>query len=425
MFPITAKVNSDNLVSQPRFQRPEPREQYLRIGFFSDTYLPAVNGITVAIELLASELRRRGHTVTIFAPQFPGFRDSDPNVWRVSAARYSSQPPVYIANPTDWRVLQQLNQAQFDVLHVHSPLSMGLLAFVSARAKHVPLVYTYHTSLVDFAHYLKFWGHTAQARVAAKAISSFTTNLADQVVTPSVKFEQLLRAQHVRRPIQTIPNGMDLGRFYSAEATGQWRERLGIAAQAPMLLSVGRQDPEKCLDFLLDAFAKYAAHRPDAHLVLAGDGGVRPQLEKQASASGFGDRIHFLGMVSRADLPGLLHEADVFVSASSGETQCLSMLESIAAGLPVVAVADDAYAGMLVDGRNGRAVPRDLETYVVALEGLLNDSATRTAFGRESVTLSRKFGIEMEVDAMVNLYYRAINRRALTRRAAHIQWGGA
>ncbi len=385
----------------------------LRIGFFTDTYAPQVNGVAVSLQLLVQGLRAAGHDVTIFAPRFPGYQDADPKVYRVPSMRYMHRPPIYLALPGTPRTTLSLYRRQFDVLHALSPLTVGLLAYITASTKDLPLIYTYQCSITDYTHYIKVVGETRLIRYAARWFSTTTTNLGDQIVVPSRKFERLLQAQNVHRPIHVIPNGLDLSNFSKPKSPGSFRAHLGLSAEAPLLLSVGRVDPEKRLDFLIDAFARMAAQYPDAHLVFAGDGSSRLKLEAQATASGYGRRIHFLGMVNRADLPDLLSDATLFLSASTSETQCIAMLEAIAAGLPVVAVQDEAFEGMLVDGMNGRVTSQEADSFSAAVCGLLADRLTLQTFGRNSVELSRKFSIEAQVASLVKLYMEAIqeNRR--------------
>ncbi|HKZ70262.1 MAG TPA: glycosyltransferase [Anaerolineales bacterium] len=380
----------------------------LRIVFFSDVYAPQVNGVAVSLQLLAGCLRTAGHEVTIFAPRFPGYRDPEPNVYRVPAVRVMHTPPIYVALPATPRTTLALRRCRFDVIHSHSPLSLGMLAYGAASAKDVPLVYTYHTSIADYTHYLKVGGQSRPIRWAARWFSATTTNLGDHIVVPSAKFKRVLLEQNVRRPIRTIPNGIDLGNFHEPKSPGLFRQQLGLNSEAPLLLYVGRVDPEKRIDFLIEAFTRVAAARPDAHLVVAGDGSARRALEGQAAESGCGQRIHFLGMVKRSDLPGLLHDADLFLSASTSETQCLAMVEAIAAGLPVVAVWDEAFEGILADSVNGRTAPREAGAFGGVVNSLLADPATLKAFGGASVKLSWKFSVEAQATAVVELYREAI-----------------
>ncbi len=384
----------------------------LRIGFFTDFYLPMVNGAVVSMQLLVRGLRDAGHHVTVFAPRFPGYRDSDMEVHRLPSVRYINLPPVYIAVLGTPRATLALRRSQFDILHVHSPLVVGLLAYLTARAKRVPLIYTNHCSITDYTHYVKVVGQTRPVRSAARWFSATSANLSDQVVVPSAKFKRLLYGQNVHRPLHIIPNGIDLSNFHKQNKPGSYREKLGIAPNRPILVFVGRLDWEKRVDILIDVFTGVAARYPDAHFVIAGDGSSRLKLEAQAAASSCGERIHFLGMVNRAELPDLLHDSDLFLSASTSETQCLALVEAIASGLPVVALHDDAFEGILVDGVNGRVAPQDVQVFAQLVCELLADPATRQEFSRNSVELSLKFSVDMQVEALVKLYREAIAAQA-------------
>ncbi len=387
---------------------PKPNLGSLRIGLFTDTYAPQINGVSISLQLVSEGLQKRGHQVTIFAPKFPGYKDDQPGVVRLPSLKYLNDPPIYVAVLGTPRSTWSLSRKHFDVLHAHSPLTMGFLAYLTASTKNLPLIYTYHTSITDYTHYLKVIGGTAVIRHAARWFSATSTNLGDQIVVPSPKFHRLLLEQKVTKPIQVIPNGIDLSNFKAAKNPGSFRNRLGLKSDAPILLSVGRVDPEKHLDFLIDAFARMADHVPETHLVFAGDGSARKKLEEHAAATNVNDRIHFLGMVNRTDLPDLLHDATVFLSASITETQGIAMLEATAAGLPVVAVEDDAFEGMFENGENGYQCALDVDAFAKILSDLLKDESKLERFGRKSVELSRKFSIEGQVQSLEALYIESV-----------------
>jgi 1,2-diacylglycerol 3-alpha-glucosyltransferase len=380
----------------------------LRIGLFTDTYAPQVNGVSISLQLIFEGLQKRGHRVTVFAPRFPGYEDNEPGVVRLPSLKYLNDPPIYVAVLGTPRSTWSLSRKHFDVLHAHSPLTVGLLAYLTASTKNLPLVYTYHTSITDYTHYLKVIGGTGVIRHAARWFSATSTNLGDRVVVPSPKFHRLLLEQKVKKPIHIIPNGIDLSQFKMAKNPGSFRKRLGLKSNTPLLLSVGRVDPEKRLDFLIEAFTRMAVRCPTAHLVFAGDGSSRKKLEEQAAATKFSDRIHFLGMVKRDELPDLLHDATVFLSASTTEVHPISVIEAIASGLPLVAVDDEAFEGMIVEGENGHLTPLDLDTYADTLEKLVIDSERLARFGKRSLELSEKYSIESQVRTLEHLYMEAI-----------------
>jgi 1,2-diacylglycerol 3-alpha-glucosyltransferase len=380
----------------------------LRIGLFTDTYAPQINGVSISLQLVSEGLQRRGHQVTIFAPRIPGYKDDQPGVVRLPSLKYLKDPPIYVAVLGTPRSTWSLTRKHFDVLHAHSPLTVGLLAYFTASTKNLPLIYTYHTSITDYTHYLKVIGGTGVIRHAARWFSTKSTNLGDQVVVPSPKFQRLLLEQKVTKPIHTIPNGIDLSNFKVSKSPGAFRARLGLDAHAPMLLSVGRVDPEKRLDFLIDAFAHMADRIPETHLVFAGDGSARKKLEERAAATKVKDRIHFLGMVNRADLPDLLHDATIFLSASTTEVHPISVIEAIASGLPLVAVQDEAFEGMIVENENGHLTPLDVNVFSDTLVRLLSAAEDLVRYGKRSTELSEKFSIEGQVRALEHLYLEAI-----------------
>ena len=385
-----------------------PKVGSLRIGLFTDTYAPQVNGVSISLQLVSEGLQRREHQVTIFAPRIPGYEDNQPGVMRLPSLKYLNNPPIYVAVLGTPRSTWSLTRKHFDVLHAHSPLTVGLLAYLTASTKNLPLIYTYHTSITDYTHYLKVIGGTGVIRHAARWFSTTSTNLGNQIVVPSPKFYRLLLEQKVKRPIHVIPNGIDLSNFKAVKNPGSFRSKLGVGPDAPILLSVGRVDPEKRLDFLIDAFDRIADRMPEAHLVFAGDGGARKKLQEHAAAVKSSSRIHFLGMVDRTELPVILHDATVFLSASTTEVHPISVIEAIASGLPLVVVQDEAFEGMIVENENGHQTPLDVTAYSETLLSLLNDPERLKRYGKRSMELSEKYSIEGQVRALETLYIESI-----------------
>jgi glycosyltransferase involved in cell wall biosynthesis len=383
----------------------------LNIGFFTDSYTPQVNGVAISMQLLVDSLRAKGQTVHIFAPRFRGWRDTDPHVHRLPARRYMDNPPFDIALPLSPSIWRTISRLKFDILHMHTPLILGGLAFGIARRRHIPLIYTYHTAITDYVHYAGALARAPFTPRLARWFSGSTANLCDEIVVPSAKFEPLLREHGVRRPIHVIPNGIDLEAFYQAPAQRTFRQTLNIPPEAPILLSVGRLAPEKRLDFLIEAFGAIIRQRPEARLVFAGDGSARADLEQQAAASAYAANIIFLGMVERKRLPELFHTADVYLSASTTEVHPLSMIEAIASGLPVVAVRDEALTGMVVEGINGHFSPREIEPFSAAVLHVLSDPAARQAYQQASRELSRRYSVEAAADTFLQLYRHALEKK--------------
>ena len=113
-------------------------------------------------------------------------------------------------------------------------------------------------------------------------------------------------------------------------------------------------------------------------------------------------------MVNRPDLPDVLHDATIFLSASTTEVHPISVIEAIASGLPLIAVKDEAFEGMIENDQNGYQVPLDVKVYSQAVSDLLADKAKLGRFGKRSTELSEKFSIEGQVKALEQLYFEAI-----------------
>jgi 1,2-diacylglycerol 3-alpha-glucosyltransferase len=166
--------------------------------------------------------------------------------------------------------------------------------------------------------------------------------------------------------------------------------------------------PEKGLERLVDAFTIIAERYPTAQLVFAGDGGARSQVEERAAGTRVKDRIHFLGMIAREKLPDVLHDATVFLSASTTEVHPITVIEAIASGLPLVAVQDEALEGMLVNDENGYQVALDVKVFSDVVADLLADPEKMKQFGKKSTELSEKYSIEGQVKSLEQLYMEAI-----------------
>jgi len=386
----------------------------LHLGFFTDSYTPQVNGVAISMQLLVNSLRAKGHTVHIFAPRFRGWRDTDPHVHRLPSRRYMDNPPFDIALPVSPAIWRTIGRLKFDLLHMHTPLILGGLAFGIARRRHIPLIYTYHTAITDYVHYAGALARAPFTPRIARWFSGSTANLCDEIVVPSAKFQPLLREHGVHRPIHVVPNGIDLEVFYQTPTQNTFRQTWNIPPDAPILLSVGRLAPEKRLDFLIEAFSAVVRQQPQARLIFAGDGSARAALEKQAAASAYAARIVFLGMVERARLPELFHTATVYVSASTTEVHPLSMIEAIASGLPVVAVRDEALTEMVLEGVNGHFTPREAEPFSAAILHVLSDPSARHAYQHASREISRRYSVEAQAETLLTLYRHALEEKSRT-----------
>jgi glycosyltransferase involved in cell wall biosynthesis len=348
----------------------------LRVLIVTDQYEPMVGGVTTVTRDLARGLAGRGHAVAVVAPSAtlrgrracgaPGeaavdFRGSVPWPW------YEGQRLGVLPRA---RAVELISAFEPDVVHLHSPLTLGAAVRTAARRRRVPVVYTNHYLP------LNVWPAAATARTRPGSTTSrardaafyaYVTGFAnrcDLVTAPTATALRLLREHGLRAPSQALSNGVNLDRFAPGPADEALRSKYALPPGRPLVLSVGRLSPEKRGDVLIAAIARLpradntgadntGADDTGPVLVLAGTGPDEDRLRSLARHYGVADRIRFPGFVDDEDLPGLYRLAEVFAIASQAELQSLVTMAAMASGLPVVAVDAGALAELVHPGENG------------------------------------------------------------------------
>jgi glycosyltransferase involved in cell wall biosynthesis len=282
------------------------------------------------------------------------------------------------------------------VIHAHSPFVTGWMGMRCARRYGMPMVYTYHTQLEAYVHYVPF--ETNATRFAANRLTRTFANLADAVIAPTPAMASRLRELGVTVRIETVPTGIDIALFAAGRRRDDVRERNGVRKGDRMLFCVGRLAKEKSLELLFEALAR--ANDPSLKLVIAGDGPSRADLEQLAREFGVFEQSRFLGFVSRQDLPDLYASADAFVMASTTETQGIVQVEALAAGASVIAA--DAPQNRDVLGSAGLLVPSTAQAFAQAFGRVGNvPDPARAAVAREA---AERFSIEEQIDRTLALY---------------------
>ncbi len=344
----------------------------LRVALFTECYHPIRNGIVASLDGLGFALRARGHEVLFVTPEMPGFHDVDDGVVRVPSLPLPTRTAYRLTVPYLPRALGELS-----IVHTHSPFVTGWLGTRAARRAQVPLIFTYHTQLEEYAHYVPF--EARATRSAATQLTRGYANAADAVIVPTASMEQRLRALGVRTRIEVIPSGIDVSFFSRGRRSEALRARLGVAPGEKMVLCVGRLGREKNLELGIEAFALLGD--PTARMVIVGDGTHREALERFAARAGVAAQTIFAREFERSALPDAYASADVFFFTSSSETQGLVLVEALAAGAPVVAV-DTPQTRDVLDGV-AEIVGSDPRALAAALERALGrgplDPAKMTA----------------------------------------------
>jgi len=381
------------------------RVRELRVLIVTDQYEPMVGGVPSVTKDLARGLAGRGHAVAVVAPsatreghradgppgQAPGtvtvdFRGSVAWPW-YAGQRLGMLPPASAA--------KLITAFEPDVVHLHSPLTLGAAARPAARRRRVPVVYTNHYLPLNVWPAAARTGKAADAaRGAASrardaafyAVVTGFANRCDLVTAPTATALRLLRDHGLRAPSRAVSNGVDLERFSPGPRDEVLRAKYALPAGRPLILSVGRLSPEKRPDVLIAALGRLAGADGDGPvLVLAGTGPEEGRLRSLARHHGVADQVLFPGFIADDDLPGLYRLADVFAIASQAELQSLATMAAMASGLPVVAVDAGALAELVHAGENGfLARPGHAREIADSLDLLCRDAELRARMSKAS-----------------------------------------
>lgn len=370
---------------------------HMKIGMFTDTYEPKIDGIVTSIKTYTEELTRRGHTVKIYSPKNSLFvkeeREADPDNTRIPSLSYYAYPDFRLSLPYDPRLVNNIRKEKFDVIHTHTPGSIGLMGIGAARLFGVRSVHTYHTDLEQYTHY--FPAPEVITKFGVKRFVSIFMNRHDAGIAPSTAVQKFLLDYGVTVPVAVLPSGVSLKNFENLKSHHE---------SYPYIITFGRIGSEKNLKFLIDAFTRLASQFPDLHFLIVGDGPYREELEQIVKSSGLETRIHLLGMIRHEELFPIVKNALVFLSASTTETQGLTTLEAMACGVPVVAVQGPGVEDTLAGDQGGYLVPENLEKFCEKVSILINETKVREAKSKEALKRAGDFSIESCTDRLLGIY---------------------
>lgn len=381
----------------------------------SATYDPTVvNGAVRMVSLYREQLEALGHEVIIFSLGEEDDTDRQQGIIRSPGLRLGDYG-YYLSMGYSRRAQQLL--AQMDIVHCHHLFMSVELAHRYARC---PIVYTNHT------RYDLYTGtYTPLPQPAADAIMRQLwpefTDLADTVIAPSESVRQLMIQFGVRAPTVVIENGIRLEPFLHPTAP-RTKSDFGLDANVCLLIYVGRLSTEKNLDTLLRQFAAAADIVPELHLALVGKGPREADLQQLAGELNMAARVHFLGVVPYTEVGNYLAAADGFVTASTSEVHPLTLIEAMAAGLPIVAVRSPGIADTVESGQTGY-LAQSPAGLAAAMAALAANPERRRAMGGEARQASRRFDIRRTAGLTVDLYRRLLAERPdLTREREHGRW---
>jgi len=378
----------------------------MRIGMMADVYKPHVSGVTNYIALNKAQLEQMGHQVFVFSFGAGDYIDDEINIIRSPSLPLLDTGYYFSLRYT--RSARRLLQTM-DVVHVHHPFLSGTLALLYCRQRGIPIIFTNHTRYDLYAQaYLPIMPDVVGNAALQSYMPAFCRSC-DMVVSPSPGMRDVLKQFGVDVPIEVVPNGVDLKPFQNPGRPVE-RMELGFATSDVVLLFVGRLGPEKNLDFLLRSFTGAVQAYDHLRLVLIGGGPERENLEDWVNRTGNQHAVRFVGPIAYDQMPRYMAMADAFVTASVTEVHPLTVIEAMAAGLPVVGINSPGIGDTVKDGVTGFLVPQeDIAMYTAMMIRMAVDTSSRQRMGQQARLEAPNYAIERTCNMMLERYERVIH----------------
>lgn len=372
----------------------------MKILLTTDTYFPMINGVVTSTNNLYKELKNKGHKVKIITLSHTDKEWVDGDIYYLKSIKVKVYPDARIKLPFHNKLIKEIIKWQPDIIHSQTEFSTMLAAKHIAKTLGIPQVHTYHTMYEDYLKYI-FNGKIIRKGTASKIIRVLLNSF-EGVIAPTVKTKNALLGYGVNSPIHIVPTGIDLEnfqRFMSEEEKEELRLSLGLEKEDKVMVYVGRIAEEKNIDEIIELFPKVINKVSNAKLLIVGAGPKLENLKEEVRNNNLCGKVIFTGMVKPEEVYKYYKLGDLFVTASTSETQGLTYIEALSTGCPVVCRYDKCIEGVIINGENGFYYRSSLEfieyTSKVLLNKKLKDKMRENAISKAEEYSSRTFAGKM------------------------------
>lgn len=372
----------------------------MRVVFFTDSYLPNVDGVVASICTTRRELERRGHEVYIFSPGTRKQKDEnkDPRVYYFTSTAFKPYPDYRLALINFFSPIKLVKDLEIHIVHSHGIATTGLAAIQSAKKLNIPAVATFHTLAPEAMHYLVSQQQLKSVLqgVAWRYLQWYYSNF-EKVLVPSAWAKKIL-AQHGIKNTVVQPSGIETAVFRNAD--GEVARKIFKLGKRPTVLYLGRVALEKNLEMLINAAPSVLNILPKTLFVIAGKGPAERHYKELVAAKGLEQCFLFTGYVENEMLPHLYAAADVFVFPSLFDTQGIVVLEAMASGTPAVVQKNSAAAEFITDGVNGYTFSDGFDLHEKIVVAIKNKHAMR----QHLLETAMRFDIRNVIDSLLDIY---------------------
>jgi 1,2-diacylglycerol 3-alpha-glucosyltransferase len=396
----------------------------MRIGIFTDTYPPYINGVSTSIAMLEQALEKKGHQVFIVTVNDKALKYKYENENKI--IRIPGIPTgIYDYRLTGiypLRAIEKIKKWNLDVIHSHTEFGVGTFARIIAKQLDIPLVHTYHTMYEDYIHYITGDYFKKPGKKIVEYLTKFYCDKTPtELIVPTKKTYDLFKNKYkVTRNVHIIPTGIEIERFYkeqySKKVVSDLKKTIGLNEKDFVILFVGRLGKEKSVDFLIKCHKDIIKKNKEAKLIIIGHGPDEAAFKKLVLKEKLEDNIIFTGKVPWDQISLYYQLADVFTTASRSETQGLTVIEAMAASVPVVCADDESFKNVVIDDLNGFLFKNKKE-YVKSMLLLINDKDLLERFSSQARRSAEPHSSKYFAEKVLDVYKIAIKEEVFVKKS--------
>ena len=390
----------------------------MNIVIFTDTYYPETNGIAVSTKTLVDLLKDKGNQVLVVTSVFNNkIPSNENNIYYISFPnkKRSLFTTISVFNNS---IFKHIKAFKPDIIHNQTNGQIGQLGRYTADKLKVPFIYTYHSHYEEYAPYVGSSIVNRMVRARERKYLQRMMNISTEFIAPSVKIKNYLRKKGVDKYINVLTTGLDADKWVIDESAKKdikyLRKKYGIPDENKVLMYVGALSEEKNLDLLINCFSKYfdGEHKYEATLIIAGEGNQQEQLANLVKSLGIEDKVAFVGKVNYDKIKSFFALTDVFVTASTSETQSISTMEAMAASTLVLVKDDETLVGLIERDKNGFLFNDDVD-FSIELNRIFSMSEDEKEKVKKAAikTIKTNFNLDNYYDRVMEVYNRAKRKK--------------
>lgn len=369
----------------------------MNIAIFTDTYYPDTNGIAVNTKNLVDVLKANGNNVIVITSVFDDkVPTTDNGVYYISFSSKRKRSVLTTTRIYELGIFKEVKAFKPDIVHNQTNDQIGQLGRYTADKLKIPFVYTYHTHFEEYASYVKPTIFNRIRRARERSHLKRMMNVSTEFIAPSLKIKNYLRKKGIDKYINVIPSAIDVSEFEIDETTKKdskyFAKKYGVGPKDKVLLYVGALSMEKNINLLVNCVSKYMQleDKPRIVLLIVGEGNEWDVIKEQTESLGLSDCILLVGKVNHEKIKSYYEFADLYVTASTSETQSITAMEAMATNCLVLAKEDETLDGFLIKDKNGFTF-QDEDDFVKELDKIF-------ALKPETVEKIKKAGFKTIVD---------------------------